>query len=342
MPRRRVTFGARLRSERDMLQFALGRGLAFCEPSAAIVAVHWRRNSSLLCRGEPVRGGDFVRGHDPKRCGLSPFPELRPSLREPRAEEEEASNRHERASDGRRRASTVARADRLENRRSLLQPLHREQDFEEHSYAQADRLLFERFRALQLRAPSRDKTMVVRWARWGLFMGLNVLAKVVVAALASNQTICLVSPQTDGRWPYHPSAAFEKEHECYSYNCYFTFSGVSMFPDGCASLMAEGVKPEQVLDFDLRGNDPFPPAKSSPSGRFKGALLHLGLQCNVSNGAIRSMTTRWIFTPTELVMDYVNRRHPNLHVEKPFPAQYVSMHIRWGDKVRGVGFEVES
>ena len=191
---------------------------------------------------------------------------------------------------------------------------------------ESEEKIFQHFRALQERVPDDpSRGLLFQLSKWGLFMGMNALAKAVLWTMATNTTLCLISPGPK-YWPYHPSKDFETSHGCTSYECYFSFN-VSLFPPGCRRLQASGAK---VLsnDFDLRGfitngND-FPPIHGT-----RGTMEYLQHHYRVHSNILRSMVTRWLFAPSIHTLNHIDARQRMLKL----PSRYVSVQIRWGDKV---------
>ena len=229
-------------------------------------------------------------------------------------------------------------------------------DFE-RSFAAADAEMRARFRALQERAaPSR--VLLLRWNKWGLYCSWNALVRALLWALVSNRTLCLLEadpspPVRKGEppWPYHPSVEYERRHNCSGLRCYVDFPVAELWPPACASAVRGGgagagaaagaATVSAPQHFKVSAYDPvmcgaatrFDAASlgTTRAGFVPGALANLSaaLGGRWDEPTLRSVVTRWMFeAPSAATRAFLAWRARELAL----PADFVAVHIRWGDK----------
>lgn len=189
-----------------------------------------------------------------------------------------------------------------------------------------ERALLGQFRARQ-KAATESTALAIKLNHWGLFSALNTLARTILHAVAADATLCLRAERAGPNgWPYFPSPRFEARHNCSSFACYLDVAGgVDLFPPGCDGAWARA-----------RGRGAEPQFNLVRDGSL--AALRRRFGGGASPHELRGIVARWLFVPAAATRAHVAAQRARVGLDGAAP--WVSLHVRWGDKLNEEGRRV--
>jgi hypothetical protein len=135
---------------------------------------------------------------------------------------------------------------------------------------------------------------------WGMFSSLHQVVNWMGYSAANNLTLCVKTTRS----AYMPSNNFTVEFGCTMWECYFI--PWSRCPDRC------------FTDEEKISKSHFPPEPS---------MITLARRFKVQVAHFHSFMARWVYSqPLHIHQSF-------LPMTQALPRQYVSVHVRWGDKL---------